>query len=67
MTEYVVPQGKHCGWNGFFARHGDRFADRGAMLDKHGDPIPAAVLERFLKTGCLLELKDGKPAPAEGE
>lgn len=61
MTEYVVPQNKVVGWNGFFAKAGDRFASAEAMKDRDGNPIPAGVLERFLATGNMVAV----PAPAK--
>ena len=63
--EYVIPQGKVCAWNGFFAKSGDRFPSAEAMTDRDGRPIPAAVLERFVSAGCMVKLTDGRPHPAE--
>jgi len=72
---YVVPHGKVCGWNGFFARSGDRFASKadekdvdGVALpeirDKDGQPLPHAVIERFVRMGNFIEVNVGPRAVA---
>lgn len=53
---YVVVQGKVCAWNGFFATGGARFESAEDMKDQDGHPLPAAVVERFVRSGCMIDL-----------